>query len=627
MLEEKLALKNLYEESDFRANMIRIAKIRRSDCVLFLCNSKETQLENYLKETGASVKQVHTLFELKGQENQTFDVLFYFQGKTNDDFFSEGLEFFLEELERVGKEDGRILLATENPHGVKHLVSDDMAPVTSDCFSYDSWLEVLSVSFPFKQVNCYYPYPDHYYPISFFSDKHLPKQDELDRDIYDEEMDRVELCKENALLKHLTQQGLFPKFNNSFLFWIDKKESPETPVYIKFSNERARNFQIATRLYHNRVVKEAIHPEGKAHILNMIEMEKRLSTVYDGSLLVNHCFPTEDEGCLEFEFVRGETLQKKLEQAALQGETEKFLSLVDTYVSKCFPKEKMTSYSYSPLMTEVFGISEDASFEAADCLPVSSIDMIFENIVIQNDNWTLLDYEWCFEFFIPYQFILYRTLFYFYQKNPQLMEEVDLYRRYGISEAMKEVFFSMELQFQKYICKDRIPLRDELRLAGGCNYIPMEQRFFIRANEDTSMELGVRCWEENKKISLDFPCDVLKLEIFSPGQNLEMSIASLKLEDEEISLAEIQKNNGHLIWIDETTFLLLENERISIPVVAGKQIKKIQMIVSSVVLPEDFACKLKKKITDLSLTVNYFEERIQHIENKALYKLYKKIKK
>ena len=69
------------------------------------------------------------------------------------------------------------------------------------------------------------------------------------------------------------------------------------------------------------------------------------------------------------------------------------------------------------------------------CTDVTNIDMICDNVVMTRP-YTLLDYEWTFEFPVPCEFVLYRIIHYYIQTHK-------------VREVLNAAGFYEKLVFQK----------------------------------------------------------------------------------------------------------------------------------------------------------------------------------
>ena len=230
-------------------------------------------------------------------------------------------------------------------------------------------------------------------------------------------------------------------------------------IYSKFSNDRNENYKIRTDIYNDNgkksVAKCGVTEGGKKHIENVFHMytplkEQTKNTIFDvnRSTLIN--------GELSLEYIEGDNLEKILDALLEHEEFEKFKELVGTYVENI---RKMASEEFEPSKEyyEIFG--DEALDIAGKSMQLSNIDLIFPNVIVKEDKWTIIDFEWSFPISIPVDFILFRTLHYYALPNRfKLLKDIDMYVLMGIDEEQKEIFEKMEANFQKYIISGNKPL-------------------------------------------------------------------------------------------------------------------------------------------------------------------------
>ena len=76
-----------------------------------------------------------------------------------------------------------------------------------------------------------------------------------------------------------------------------------------------------------------------------------------------------NDSTLRFEYLKGETLEELLDDALFANDRYTFVFLVDEY-------------------------KDYIRYNAQK--PVSDYDLIFQNIIVQDGNWTVIDYEWTY---------------------------------------------------------------------------------------------------------------------------------------------------------------------------------------------------------------------------------------
>lgn len=247
-------------------------------------------------------------------------------------------------------------------------------------------------------------------------------------------------------------------------------------IFSKYSNDRNDNYRIRTDILKDEdnnyyVTKIGTNKNSKKHLELMNDMYEKLERVFKNVEIVpNKCSMQQD--MLELEYVEGHTLQRILDNFLQNNEIEKFKALVHVYTQKL--REAATAeFELTEQFKEVFGDCYKET-EGIKSFPVSNIDMLFENIVIQDERWILLDYEWTFMMPVPIDYILFRTINYYESpvRNTLINSKYDLYELFGIKREMIPVYVKMEENFQKYILKGNKPLWQMYEDIGKNVYYP-----------------------------------------------------------------------------------------------------------------------------------------------------------
>lgn len=195
-------------------------------------------------------------------------------------------------------------------------------------------------------------------------------------------------------------------------------------IYVKYSNNRKREFQLKTALYKDndfiRVEKRSIYKEGKKHILNIEKNYYKMICQYK-NFIINKCL-VEDE-IINSEYEDGNNFNKlllnKLNSNDIQGFTSDLMWFKSLIMD--FSEENLIDFYYTPEFIEIFGVYGQA-FQKFKSLKISNVDFNFSNILINEERVKLIDYEWVFEFPIPIDFIIYRAITNFYFENYNMIK-------------------------------------------------------------------------------------------------------------------------------------------------------------------------------------------------------------
>ncbi len=155
---------------------------------------------------------------------------------------------------------------------------------------------------------------------------------------------------------------------------------------------------------------------------------------------------------IKFEYKEDIFLEGLLLKSVIKGDREKFLKLSDNYLS-FIKKNKIIEQPLSEEFKKIFG---NYTKEKILCLHVGCIDLNLDNIIYdrKKNEYALIDYEWTFNFPIPYDYIIYRSFFYFYFKNRaynpnRIISFDELLKFLGVQK--KDYFGDFEYNFQKYV--------------------------------------------------------------------------------------------------------------------------------------------------------------------------------
>lgn len=374
-------------------------------------------------------------------------------------------EDLLNILKRHCKPEGHIVIAIENKFGLKYWAGckeDHLAIYFTGLEGYPDGgvvrtftkrgLEEIAERCGCMEHQMYYPYPDYKFMIDLYSDERLPKKGELKNNLRNFDRDRIGLFDEKLVFDSILEEKEFPLFSNSYMFVLGPKLDIN---YVRYSNDRAAQYQIKTvernRDGEKQIEKHALSNESREHIREISASGELLSERFaGGSILVNHSelIENEKECYVALEYVQGQTLEKMLDECMLRGDVAAFNSLFDEYLEKI---------SYH------------------DDMAVTDFDLIFSNILVEGDTWTIIDYEWTFKKQIPTKEIAFRAV-YCYILEDEKREKFNLdyiYDKLNVSEEEAKELREREMDFQKMVTGKRLAM-GEIREAIGHEVYSLE---------------------------------------------------------------------------------------------------------------------------------------------------------
>lgn len=299
-------------------------------------------------------------------------------------------------------------------------------------------------------------------------------------------------------------------------------------LFSKFSNERGAEFNIRTDIVEDDagrryVEKVPYSVEAEGHVDRMEKWYHIFEKQYEGTRFrANRC--EKDGKKLRFEYLDGRTFESLLDEYGKEDDGKKILNLLYDY-----QKELDEAYPEEPfVMTETF----KTVFGAVD-IPTGTkasrninIDLIFQNLILCDEKWNVIDYEWTFDFLIPVNFVLYRALFYYSHEHAEreILKGDHIYRLFGITKKEMDTYRLMEENFQKYIRSGYQPL-SLLYSYAGKNVISLS-------------EIEKKCHEERPSVQVYFDSG----EGFTEEHSQRFAVDKGNALEVEISLPEKTKN-------------------------------------------------------------------------------------
>lgn len=353
-------------------------------------------------------------------------------------------EDFMNIMLKHVKDNGRLVIAIENKFGLKYWAGckeDHVGTYFSGLEGYPDGgsartftrkgLEKIMQNCGVGEYSFYYPYPDYKFPTVIYSDRRMPTVGELTNNMRNFDRDRMVLFHEKYVFDGIIEDRLFDLFSNSYMVVIGKE--PEI-TYAKYSNDRAREYMLRTEMAEKggqrEIRKIPMTEAATEHVKKMEEYYRLLEKRYQGSgLSVNPC-TWKEEGYAAFPFEKGRTLEALLDECLEQDDMEGFYELFDRYL-------KLISFG-----------EEEA---------VCDYDLIFANILVDGDKWTVIDYEWTMEKQIPAKEIAFRAVYcYVLEEEKRNKLNLDyIIERLGITPAQADEYREKELKFQKSVTGKR----------------------------------------------------------------------------------------------------------------------------------------------------------------------------
>ena len=326
------------------------------------------------------------------------------------------------------KDDGVILIAISNRIGLKYFAGfkeEHTNRLFSGINGYENddsvqtfsknELENIITNAGFSNYKFFYPYPDHEFPELVHTDKLINKLPFTGAIEFSRE--RYLLFDENNLNLALSEDNLSQYFANSFLVEIRKSDNDyptDKMDLIKIGAQRKEEFNIYTIIWSDgKVSKSPISAKANDHIKRMVEGSK-----HDIGKI--RCLDAElKDDSLYYDFINQKSCEYMILDFIAKNDKEKFFELIeDIYDALFYNSFESDEYATEEFL-KVFKEKSDIKFH---CHEKSYLDVILGNMFIIDGKFTVIDYEWIYDFPIPLEYIFYRTFSYHFYSSKSFRE-------------------------------------------------------------------------------------------------------------------------------------------------------------------------------------------------------------
>lgn len=365
---------------------------------------------------------------------------------------------FFKIIKKHVKKGGKLVIAIENKFGLKYwagCTEDHLGDYFSGIEGYPeggyvrtfskNGLERIFEECGETNYHFYYPYPDYKFMTTVYSDKRLPMVGELSNNYRNYDRERMHLFDEKNVFDSLIQDDMFSFYSNSFMVIIGDDIDM---AYTKYSNDRSADKAIKTEMIIENgkkiIRKQALSKDSAKHVRGIYTSFEKLSERYRGSKLeINKCSLVDGElPYVELEYVEGITLAEIMDSYLQKKDVEGFQKLFKEYVERIsYGEEKK----------------------------VADYDMIFANIIVNQDKWTVIDYEWTLYEKIDTKEIAFRSLYCYLLENNKrnICDKEWAYEYLGIRPEEIGEYQKKERRFQESVTDSRMSMAQLINVIGG----------------------------------------------------------------------------------------------------------------------------------------------------------------
>ena len=376
-------------------------------------------------------------FRLLDSLEETGEQYDYVLAIDHKDLYQEDLKDTVRKYKSLLKNDGVLCAGFRNRNGLKYSCGavDDLVeePFASDgLFTLPEFIAAAKDLFPEMQVYC--PFPDFYYTQAVYRSDCMPESSFADRVRAFDPYDSPLIKDENEEFRKAIKDGtLLEKCDFYLVFLSSRPVSCPIERVILSPDRGERSFM--TVFEKERVFKKAINAEGSSYLEESAENAGKLRE--RGIGVVPQSF--EDKKLI-MPYVHQKASLDEIAEAAAKGDEGRVLQIFDwIYEDVC-----RSSETVGELDSEVWETEENTG----PVLKEAYIDMIPYNAFLADDGLCYYDQEFVWEN-TPANYVMFRAVRYTSIHLGGLFDpwRDRLYERYGINEAVREVYLKKENAF------------------------------------------------------------------------------------------------------------------------------------------------------------------------------------
>lgn len=465
-------------------------------------------------------------------------------------------EDMLNRVKQYLKPDGKLIIAIENRNGLKYWsgASEDHTGGWFDGieeYRKHDWIKTfdrqeltsLLESCGYEQNEYYYPVPDYKMPRAVYSDDFLPSAGDLRGMDIAYDRPRYKLFEDDVVFDSLCKSGKFPEYANSFLVIAGPKDERKGKkvLFSKYNRARKPEYRLATTIYEENglryVEKKALCTEAEKHIQDLLPKAEAQQAGMNGIRVLQ---PSIDGDTASYPFVNGLNMEQQLQSELVDPKA--LISAMKALNRKLEAAcgDHVTEFHMTDKLRTVFG---EIPEEGQKAVPMLGIDLLYDNLMKNGEELVCLDCEWVLEDPVPFRFLVYRQVYYFYFRYRFYLEPkismMEFLEKFGFGEKERNLYKEMEANFQQFV------QGEGYRYSVTNNYVrTIQKNVFeqIRELEALSSERLEICMERLKLIRHHEGVEAVQnAEIQRLKTELDETKALLRKQEERLAVYEGKK--------------------------------------------------------------------------------------
>lgn len=352
----------------------------------------------------------------------------------------------LREIKNLLKEDGKILIATDNKLGMKILSSTNESEekitksLNENLYTLGE-LEKQIEDAEFKSKNIYYPMTDYKLTNVIYTEEKPISLSNISRNISYNEQKIIKFYEQNEMYKKIIKdKQLTRMLMNSFFIEVFNGKYEEKQIkFAAFSNIRKAKYRIKTIIKSNEVYKYSASYESAKHIENV---KKNIDIIKNSNL--NTLDSYDDEKIIST-YTNSKTLDKVILEK-INKNREEALNIIKRYREELINKLEQGDMENNVFKKYNIEYDEDLLKEEI-FIKYGLWDLIFQNCFFIDNKFFLYDQEWM-EKNIPISFIFYRAVKYF-DAIKQYIKDEELYDILDVKKELLDLYNNLDNKLQE----------------------------------------------------------------------------------------------------------------------------------------------------------------------------------
>ncbi len=462
-------IENLLELSNLRENLLNWYPFKENSNILEI-ESNLGEITGVLCQNGSRIVSIeHSLQKARtiATRYQARENLEVITGNINDIILEEKFDYVvvtgidkkrykLEEILKYAKEhlkeEGTILISLDNKLGLNQLNGIEDVTINQNKENQSKTkteIEKILKKSELNNYKFYYPLPNYKTPNIIFTDKHLPSNESILRDLTLYTENRILSFEEREIYRKILKEDIkmFPEFANSFLIEISNSIQNEIE-YISFGNSRKEEYRLKTVLLDKIAYKQNVNEKSKKHLE---KIKRNIEILKNSNINVLDSF--EDDKIISNLVKNEKSLDKNLVMIFKEKGQEEGLNEIVKFKNELENKLEKSEENCTDVFQKYNIEIDEETKSKLNFIKYGIFDLIFQNCFVINNEYYFYDQEWIEEN-IPLEFIIYRAVTYLCNSEKDIDSKY-IFEKLEIDKYI-ETFDKLETILQEQIKDDII---------------------------------------------------------------------------------------------------------------------------------------------------------------------------